>query len=60
MREFTAADRCGNVSRMFSIGKSGKGVELWALEVSSSPGKEEAKPSFKYVANMHGDEPTGR
>jgi carboxypeptidase D len=45
---------------MFSVGKSKKGSELWALEISSSPGKEEAKPNFKYVANMHGDEPAGR
>jgi hypothetical protein len=43
-----------------SIGKSGKGVELWALEISDKPGVVEAEPNFKYIANMHGDEPSGR
>lgn len=57
MRIFTS--RCG-ISRVFSIGKSVKGTDLWAMEVSNNPGVEEAKPKFKYVANMHGDEPTGR
>eukprot|EP00884_Botryococcus_braunii_P009660 jgi/Botrbrau1/18696/Bobra.0386s0022.1 len=54
------AKRCKNISRIFSIGKSAKGLDLWALEISSMPGHLEAKPNVKYVANMHGDEPTGR
>ncbi|EIE24879.1 hypothetical protein COCSUDRAFT_14223 [Coccomyxa subellipsoidea C-169] len=54
------AHRCGAISRLFSIGESVEGRPLWALEISSRPGVEEAKPSFKYVANMHGDEPSGR
>jgi carboxypeptidase D len=54
------AHRCGAVSRLFSVGDSVEGRPLWALEISSRPGIEEAKPSFKYVANMHGDEPSGR
>lgn len=45
---------------MFSIGKSSKGVDLWGLELSLTAGVEDAKPNVKYVANMHGDEPTGR
>jgi hypothetical protein len=58
MRNFS--DRCGHVSRMFSIGKSSKGLDLWALEISQTAGVRDAKPNVKYVANMHGDEPTGR
>ena len=33
---------------------------LYVLEISSRPGVEEAKPNFKYIANMHGTETGGR
>ena len=57
MHNFTA--RCG-ISRVFSIGRSALGTDLLAMEISNHPGLDEAKPAFKYVGNMHGDEPTGR
>ena len=43
-----------------SIGNSTGGTPIHVLEISNSPGKLEAKPNFKYVGNLHGDEPTGR
>ncbi|GER49725.1 carboxypeptidase D, partial [Striga asiatica] len=43
-----------------SIGKSALGVPLWALEISDLPGKIEAEPAFKFIGNVHGDEPVGR
>ena len=46
--------------RLFSIGDTMEGPFLWTLKASSKPGIEEAKPSFKYVANMHGNEASGR
>ncbi|XP_023728257.1 carboxypeptidase SOL1 [Lactuca sativa] len=52
--------RCGRISRIYSIGKSVLGVPLWVLEISNNPGKEEAKPAFKFIGNVHGDEPVGR
>ncbi|KAI7757424.1 hypothetical protein M8C21_016060 [Ambrosia artemisiifolia] len=52
--------RCGRISRIYSIGKSVLGVPLWAMEISNKPGKEEAKPAFKFIGNVHGDEPVGR
>ena len=52
--------RCSSIARVFSIGKSGEGRALWVLEIAATPGLEQAKPRAKYVANMHGDEPTGR
>ena len=31
-----------------------------AMEISTSPGLEQAKPGIMLVGNMHGDEPVGR
>eukprot|EP00850_Spirogloea_muscicola_P009169 SM000051S17529 [mRNA] locus=s51:49125:54313:- [translate_table: standard] len=52
--------RCGHISRVYSIGESSLGVPMWAVEISDKPNEPEAEPAFKYVANMHGDEPVGR
>lgn len=54
------ATRCSRLAKRYSIGVSREGRRLWALELSSSPGAVEAKPAFRYVANMHGDETSGR
>lgn len=36
------------------------GFPLWVIEISDKPGKEEPEPAFKFVGNVHGDEPVGR
>lgn len=59
LQAFTTG-RCGAISRLFSIGRSGRGRPLWVLELADHPGADEAEPNFKYVANMHGNEPLGR
>jgi len=48
------------LARVFSLGKSVQGRELWAIEISDNIGVNEAEPEFKYIANMHGDETVGR
>ncbi|KAK7391212.1 hypothetical protein VNO78_19624 [Psophocarpus tetragonolobus] len=52
--------RCSNISRIYSIGKSVNGFPLWVIEISDKPGEEETEPAFKYIGNVHGDEPVGR
>lgn len=42
------------------MGKSVNNVDLWVLEIAQNPGVVDEKPNFKYVANMHGDETSGR
>lgn len=52
--------RCSSISRIYTIGKSVLGVPLWVMEFTDNPGEEEAEPAFKFVGNVHGDEPVGR
>ncbi|XP_072286935.1 carboxypeptidase D [Pyxicephalus adspersus] len=47
--------------RLFSIGMSVEGRELWVMRITADPQSAPLdRPQFKYVGNMHGDETVSR
>ncbi len=48
------------ILKLFSIGQSIEGRELWVMKISDNVEIDEIEPEFKYIANMHGNEITGR
>ena len=51
-----------DLAKMHSVGKSVQGRDLLVLQITRGVQKEreEGKPMFKWVANMHGNEAVGR
>lgn len=56
------SDRFPDLVRLYSIGRSVEGRELWAVILSKDPenGGNPLKPNVKLVANMHGNEVVGK
>lgn len=54
------AKKFPGIMKLFSIGKSVKGKDLWVIKISDNVEEDEIEPEFKYISSMHGDEITGR
>jgi carboxypeptidase D len=53
------AEANSDICRLYTLGQSVQGRELWAVLITDNPDDEEDEPEFKYVSTMHGDEPVG-
>uniref|UniRef100_A0AAY4AQQ0 Adipocyte enhancer-binding protein 1 n=1 Tax=Denticeps clupeoides TaxID=299321 RepID=A0AAY4AQQ0_9TELE len=54
-------EECPNITRIYNIGKSTKGLKMYAMEISDNPGEHETgEPEFRYSAGVHGNEVLGR
>jgi len=45
-----------DICRLYTLGQSVQGRELWAMLISDNPDDEEDEPEFKYVSTIHGNE----
>ncbi|MBF0449713.1 MAG: succinylglutamate desuccinylase/aspartoacylase family protein [Candidatus Magnetomorum sp.] len=48
-----------DICKLYSIGKSYEGRDLWFMKISDNVTEEEDEPEVKYISSMHGDEPVG-
>ncbi len=55
-----AVSKYSSIMKLFSVGKTVEGRDLWVVKISKNVNVDEVEPEFKYIANMHGDEIVGR
>lgn len=48
-----------SICRLYSIGKSEEGRDLWVMKISDNVDTQEDEPEFSYISSMHGNEPVG-
>ncbi len=48
------------ITKLYSIGKSGQGRNLYVIKIAKNVEIDDQRPRVKLIANMHGDEITGR
>ncbi|KAG5840501.1 hypothetical protein ANANG_G00189480 [Anguilla anguilla] len=54
-------DECPNITRIYELGTSYKGLKIYAMEISDNAGEHETgEPEFRYTAGLHGNEALGR
>jgi len=53
------AETYPELCRVYTLGQSVQGRELWAIKITPAPDVPADKPAVKYIATIHGDEPIG-
>ncbi|KAH0623213.1 hypothetical protein JD844_031277 [Phrynosoma platyrhinos] len=54
-------EECPTITRIYNIGKSSRGLKIYAMEITDNPGDHElGEPEFRYTAGVHGNEVLGR
>ncbi|CAJ1067981.1 inactive carboxypeptidase-like protein X2 [Xyrichtys novacula] len=54
-------DECPNITSIYSLGRSTKGLEIMAMVISGNPTEHEiGEPEFRFTAGLHGNEALGR
>ncbi|KAM4038042.1 adipocyte enhancer-binding protein 1 [Anomaloglossus baeobatrachus] len=54
-------EECPTITRIYNVGKTAKGLKIYAMEFSDTPGEHEVgEPEFRYTAGLHGNEVLGR
>ncbi len=48
-----------DIMRMYSIGQSVQGRDLWVLKITDNPDVQEDEPEFRYSSTHHGNEAVG-
>ncbi|XP_056274709.1 adipocyte enhancer-binding protein 1 isoform X2 [Pseudoliparis swirei] len=52
---------CPNITKIYSLGRSSKGLDILAIVISGNPTEHEiGEPEFRYTAGLHGNEALGR
>ncbi|XP_070820725.1 inactive carboxypeptidase-like protein X2 isoform X2 [Chaetodon trifascialis] len=54
-------DECPNITSIYSLGRSTKGLDIMAMVISGNPTEHEiGEPEFRFTAGLHGNEALGR
>ncbi|KAM7391591.1 hypothetical protein PAMP_022271 [Pampus punctatissimus] len=54
-------EECPNITSIYSLGQSSKGLEIMAMVISGNPTEHEiGEPEFRFTAGLHGNEAVGR
>ncbi|KAF7667926.1 hypothetical protein LDENG_00042180 [Lucifuga dentata] len=54
-------EECPNITSIYSLGHSSKGLEILAMVISGNPTEHEiGEPEFRFTAGLHGNEAVGR
>lgn len=52
------SDECPNITRLYSLGKSSKGLEIYAMEITDNPGIHETSEKFLSIKKKNPDNMT--